>query len=97
MSSVSALENDDHENINYLIEREILSTTNITVKFINEEVLKTLKTEEKMYHCADELANQNKAAIHAIEFLNNCLIIFINQKELCSYELKKHKLLYRFF
>ena len=82
MSSVSALENDNHENINYLIEREILSTTNITVKFINEEVLKTLKTEEKMYHCADELANQNKAAIHAIEFLNSCLLIIYQSKRI---------------
>ena len=86
MSSVSALENDDfensHENTNYLIEREILSTTNITVKFINEEVLKTLKTEKKMYHCADELANQNKAAIHAIEFLNSCLLIIYQSKRI---------------
>ena len=35
-----------------------------------------------MYHCADELANQNKAAIHAIEFLNSCLLIIYQSKRI---------------
>ena len=59
---------------NYLINRSILCTKNITVDRINKDVLNMMPEQKVTYHSVDTPRDEDNANIYPIEFLNsyNC-------------------------
>ena len=61
----------NYQNIDYLMNRGILVTTNKLADQINQDVLSLLSTEEKTYFSADIIVNENEPDLYPTEFLNS--------------------------
>jgi ATP-dependent DNA helicase PIF1 len=60
----------NYEDIDYLMNRVILTTTNRTADKINEEVLTLLPTQQKIYYSADSNTSIDEVHNYPVEFLN---------------------------
>ena len=61
----------NYHDIEYLMKRGVLVTTNKLADQINEDVLSLLSTEEKTYFSADDVVNVNEPDLYPTEFLNS--------------------------
>ena len=58
----------NYHDIEYLMNRGVLVTTNKLADQINEDVLSLLSTEEKTYFSADDVVNVNEPDLYPTEF-----------------------------
>ena len=61
---------ENYSDTKYIIDRAILATTNKICDNLNEEVLKLLPTEHKVYYSADSTISENEISLYPSEYLN---------------------------
>jgi len=61
---------ENYFDTKYIIDRAILATTNKICDNLNEEVLKLLPTEHKVYYSADSTISENEISLYPSEYLN---------------------------
>jgi hypothetical protein len=59
-----------YSDINYIIDRAILATTNKVCDILNAQVLNLIPTEDKTYNSADSTIGENDASLYPTEYLN---------------------------